>query len=780
MGWTNSVPIFHDDVNFILQSEIPKYTMPYIDDVPVRGPATRYEKADGTCETIPENDGIRRFIWEHMQNVNRIIQRMKYCGGTFSGTKSLLCAEEITVVGHQCTPNGRKPTTDRVKIIEDWGPCKDLSDVRAFLGTAGVLRCYISNYALRARHLQKLTRKDTPFEWGPDQEKSMAMLKEGVRNSYSLKPIDYEGQGAVVLAVDTSYIAVGYYIYQEDKDDPKKHYYAKFGSITLNEQEARYSQPKRELFGLKKALEANKKWLIGVRKLIVETDAQFIGGMLHNPDMMPNAVINRWIEQIGMYHFELRHKAGKTFGPDGLSRRHRQPADPEVWETETDSDPEDDDELTGRFKITIADPTEPPIKSINDFADKIDNRKGFMQQAELEEADLFRIQEKIHLENYLANNQAVLGSERCDAVQQLVNVLALPDDDKLQQKGPYPEKHRTASAIQQDGRIPAVQKWFANRKYRPKGLNEKEYKQFVRFANRFIMYEGRLYHRGQNAQHRLYVEKDKRMYMLTAAHDHVGHRGFYATNQLLIQRFWWPEMERDVNWFIKTCHVCQERQKTMIKIKPIITHTPSIFQTLHADVMHMTPASNQCGFIAHGRCAMTSWMEGRALRKQDGRSIGMWIWEDIICRWACIVEFVTDNGPAFLAAVRWLEEKYGIKGIRISPYNSQANGTVERPHWDVRQMLYKLLGEKNVHKWYWFLPYIMWADRITIRRRMGCSPFFMVTGAHPILPLDVKEATWLVKPPTGILTDDELIAFRAQALAKHKVHVDQMRKRIDQ
>ncbi|KDR64982.1 hypothetical protein GALMADRAFT_82442, partial [Galerina marginata CBS 339.88] len=84
MGWTNSVPIFHDDVNFILQSEIPKYTMPYIDDVPVRGPATRYEKADGTCETIPENDGIRRFIWEHMQNVNRIIQRMKYCGGTFS------------------------------------------------------------------------------------------------------------------------------------------------------------------------------------------------------------------------------------------------------------------------------------------------------------------------------------------------------------------------------------------------------------------------------------------------------------------------------------------------------------------------------------------------------------------------------------------------------------------------------------------------------------------------------------------------------------------------
>ena len=40
MGWTNSVPIFHDDVTFILQAEIPHTTIPYIDDVPIRGPAT--------------------------------------------------------------------------------------------------------------------------------------------------------------------------------------------------------------------------------------------------------------------------------------------------------------------------------------------------------------------------------------------------------------------------------------------------------------------------------------------------------------------------------------------------------------------------------------------------------------------------------------------------------------------------------------------------------------------------------------------------------------------
>ncbi len=100
MGWTNLVPIFHDNVTYILQDEILHFTRPYIDDVPVRGPETRYELPGGGYKTIPENQGIRRFVWEHFQVLNCIIQRMKYSGGTFSGPKAVLCASEIIVVGH--------------------------------------------------------------------------------------------------------------------------------------------------------------------------------------------------------------------------------------------------------------------------------------------------------------------------------------------------------------------------------------------------------------------------------------------------------------------------------------------------------------------------------------------------------------------------------------------------------------------------------------------------------------------------------------------------------
>src|ERR1700730_12705795 len=329
MGWTNSVPIFHDDVTFILQDEIPHVTVPYIDDVPVKGPATRYIQADGTYETIPENPGIRRFVWEHFQNLNRIVQRMKYCGGTFSGYKLFLCVEEIIVLGHRCTYEGRKPEKSKVAVIQNWGPCNTLSEVRAFLGTVGLFRIFIKNFAHRAHHLVKLTRKDAPFEFGPDQVAAQIDLKQAVLDSPALRPLDYTSDSPIILAVDTSYIAVGFYLCQCDPENRRRRFYSRFGSITLNEREARFSQPKLEIYGLFRAFRDLRLYLIGVRNLVVEVDARYIKGMLNNPDIVPSASINRWIVGILTFHFELVHVPGSNHGPDGLSRRPPQPGDEE-------------------------------------------------------------------------------------------------------------------------------------------------------------------------------------------------------------------------------------------------------------------------------------------------------------------------------------------------------------------------------------------------------------------------------------------------------------------
>ncbi len=87
-------------------------------------------------------------------------------------------------------------------------------------------------------------------------------------------------------------------------------------------------QPKLELYGLYRALQALKVYLIGVRNLIIEVDAKCIKGMLQKPDITPSTSINRWVIAILMYQFKLVHVPGVMHGPDGLSRRPRQPGDP--------------------------------------------------------------------------------------------------------------------------------------------------------------------------------------------------------------------------------------------------------------------------------------------------------------------------------------------------------------------------------------------------------------------------------------------------------------------
>ena len=302
---------------------------------------------------------------------------------------------------------------------------------------------------------------------------------------------------------------------------------------------------------------------------------------------------------------------------------------------------------------------------------------------------------------------------------------------------------------------------------------------FIRAASDFWLDEdGRLYRKSPSGKDpAIVLAKEHRMRVMKTCHDGIGHRGVYATTRLIAQRFWWPEMESDITWYVRTCHICQIRQKLALELPPVVTHTPSLFQVIHIDTMHMTPPSNGCSYIVHARCALSSWMEAKALRKENARSIGEWLFEDIICRWGIPLKIVTDNGSPFKKAVSWLAEKYGFKGVTISPYNSQANGSIERPHWDVRQMLYKATGG-DVKKWYWQLPHVMWADRITIRKGTGCSPYFMVTGAHPTLPLDLIEATWLVQYPNRFLTTEELIGLRAEALTKHVNHVEEMRQRM--
>jgi hypothetical protein len=131
-------------------------------------------------------------------------------------------------------------------------------------------------------------------------------LTDLVTRSPVLCPLNYTAHDwPIILAVDSSVTAVGYVLMQV-RDD-KRWYPSRFGSIAWMEHKSRYLQGELELYSLFHALCAYRIYIIGVKNLVVEVDGKYLKGMLNNPDIQPNATINRWIAGILLFNFKLVH-----------------------------------------------------------------------------------------------------------------------------------------------------------------------------------------------------------------------------------------------------------------------------------------------------------------------------------------------------------------------------------------------------------------------------------------------------------------------------------------
>jgi hypothetical protein len=78
-------------------------------------------------------------------------------------------------------------------------------------------------------------------------------------------------------------------------------------------------------------------------------------------------------------------------------------------------------------------------------------------------------------------------------------------------------------------------------------------------------------------------------------------------------------------------------------------------------------------------------------------------------------------------------------------------------------------------KWRQVLPQVLWAERITVRKATGYSPYYLAHGVHPLLPFDIVEATYLAPTQDFGITTEELVALRAMQLSKRPEDIASMR-----
>jgi hypothetical protein len=65
---------------------------------------------------------------------------------------------------------------------------------------------------------------------------------------------------------------------------------------------------------------------------------------------------------------------------------------------------------------------------------------------------------------------------------------------------------------------------------------------------------------------------------------------------------------------------------------------------------------------------------------------------------------------------------------------------------------------------------VFWAERVTVQKSMGLSPYFMMHGVEPIFPFDLAEVTFLTPlEHQGALMTTELIAGSIALIDLHCV-----------
>ena len=136
-----------------------------------------------------------------------------------------------------------------------------------------------------------------------------------------------------------------------------------------------------------------------------------------------------------------------------------------------------------------------------------------------------------------------------------------------------------------------------------------------------------------------------------------------------------------------------------------------------------------------------------------------------------IGQITTDNGPEVKGAFTKLMDRYGIPQVQILAYNSKANGVVERSHAIIRESIVKAC-KGQISQWPGKVHIAFFADKITITRSTGFSPFFLLYGVEPVLPLDLFEATFLVQGFTDNMSTEDLLALRIRQLEKREEDLD--------
>ena len=177
--------------------------------------------------------------------------------------------KEVEFLGVVIGPERIKMEKVKVKGVLEWPTPKCVKDVQKFLGLANYYRRFIESFALIARPLHDMVKKDKKWDWTGKQEEAFKELKKRFTEEPVLVAPDIDKK--MRMEVDASDYATGGVLSMECGDGLWRP--VAFLSKSLNEMERNYEIHDKEMLAIIRGLETWRYLLEGAQyKFEIWTD----------------------------------------------------------------------------------------------------------------------------------------------------------------------------------------------------------------------------------------------------------------------------------------------------------------------------------------------------------------------------------------------------------------------------------------------------------------------------------------------------------------------------
>ena len=267
---------------------------------------------------------------------------------------------------------------------------------------------------------------------------------------------------------------------------------------------------------------------------------------------------------------------------------------------------------------------------------------------------------------------------------------------------------------------------------------------FIKEFDKLSIKEGAMYraiHMNDEKMHQIVLPACFRNEVLSQLHDHMGHMGRDKTLQLVWERFFWPKMAKDIEEYVRACRRCIQRKAPakQAPLIPIVTTQP--LEVVSMDHLTLEPSKGGFQHILVMTDLFTRYAVAVPVQNLSAVTTAKAFINHFVVHYGIPQRIHSDQGGAFESrVVKELCRTLDIKKSRTTSYHPEGNAVTER----MNRSLLNMLGTLEPHAkldWKSQVAPLVHAYNCATHAATGFSPYYLMFGRHPRLPIDLVMGT---------------------------------------